>query len=50
MSPVDAALVRRKLARIAASLDALRPLAQLSLPEYRARLYERKAAERLHVV
>ena len=34
MSPVDAALVRRKLARIAASLDALRPLAQLSLPEY----------------
>ena len=46
MSPVDAALVRRKLARIAASLDALGPLAQLTLPEYRARLYERKAAER----
>jgi uncharacterized protein YutE (UPF0331/DUF86 family) len=47
MSPVDAALVRRKLARIAASLDALGPLAQLTLSEYRARLYERKAAERL---
>jgi len=46
MSPVDAALVRRKLARIAASIDALGPLAQLTLPEYRARLYERKAAER----
>ena len=47
MSPVDAALVRRKLARIAASLDALGPLAQLTLSEYRAPLYERKAAERL---
>ena len=47
MSPVDAALVRRKLARIAASLDALGPLGQLTLSEYRARLYERKAAERL---
>jgi uncharacterized protein YutE (UPF0331/DUF86 family) len=46
VSPVDVALVRRKLARIAASLDALGPLAQLTLPEYRARLYERKAAER----
>src|SRR5713101_6421506 len=29
------------------ALDALRPLARLSLDEYRARLYERKAAERL---
>ena len=47
MSPVDAALVRRKLGHIAASLDALGPLSQLTLPEYRARLYERKAAERL---
>ncbi len=46
MSPVDAALVRRKLAHIAASIEALGPLAQLTLPEYRARLYERKAAER----
>jgi uncharacterized protein YutE (UPF0331/DUF86 family) len=47
MSPVDAALDRRKLARIAASLDALGPLRQLTLLEYRARLYERKAGERL---
>jgi len=46
MSPVDAALVRRKLTRIAATLDALEPLSQLSLAEYQARLYERKAAER----
>ena len=46
MSPVDAAHVRRKLARVAASVDALGPLSRLTLPEYRARLYERKAAER----
>ena len=46
MSPVDAALIRRKLARIAASLDALGPLAQLTLSEYQGRLYERKVAER----
>jgi len=47
VSPVDAAIIRRKLGHIAESLDALRPLARLSLAEYRARLYERKAAERL---
>lgn len=47
MSPVDAAIIRRKLQRIAASLDALRPLARLSVEEYRSRLYKRKAAERL---
>lgn len=47
MSPVDAAVIRRKLARILASLDALRPISRLSVEEYRARLYERKAAERL---
>jgi uncharacterized protein YutE (UPF0331/DUF86 family) len=47
MSPVDAAVVRRKLGHIAASLDALAPLASLTLPEYRQQLYERKAAERL---
>ena len=29
------------------ALDALRPLARLRADEYRARLYERKAAERL---
>ena len=47
MSPIDAAVIRRKLGHIAESLDALRPLVRLSLEEYRARLYERKAAERL---
>jgi len=47
MSPVDAAVIRRKLGHIAESLDALRPLARLTLSEYQARLYERKAAERL---
>ena len=47
MSPVDAAIIRRKLHRIAASLDGLRPIARLSLEEYRARFYERKATERL---
>lgn len=47
MSPVDAAIIRRKLLHIGSVIDALRPLARLSLEEYRARLYERKAAERL---
>lgn len=47
MSPVDAAILRRKLGHIVAALDALRPLAALSLAEYQRRLYERKAAERL---
>jgi uncharacterized protein YutE (UPF0331/DUF86 family) len=44
---VDAAVIRRKLARIAESLARLRPLSQLTLEEYRQRFYERKAAERL---
>jgi len=47
MSPVDAALIRRKLAHIAELLTAPRPLARLTLEEYRERLYDRKAAERL---
>ncbi len=47
MSPVDAAILRRKLGHIVSSLTALRPLGQLSLEEYRRRVYERKAAERL---
>ncbi len=47
MSPIDAAIVRRKLGHIMTALDALRPLAHLRTDEYRARLYERKAAERL---
>lgn len=47
MSPVDAAIIRRKLQHIVASIEGLRPLARLSVDEYRARFYERKAAERL---
>jgi uncharacterized protein YutE (UPF0331/DUF86 family) len=47
VSPIDAAIIRRKLQRITASLDALRPIVRLTLEEYRARLYERKATERL---
>jgi hypothetical protein len=47
VSPVDAAIVRHKLGTIMAALEALRPLARLSIGEYRTRLYERKAAERL---
>jgi uncharacterized protein YutE (UPF0331/DUF86 family) len=47
MSPIDAAIIRRKLGRLIAGLEGLGPLAGLSLDEYRSRLYERKAAERL---
>jgi uncharacterized protein YutE (UPF0331/DUF86 family) len=47
VSPVDAALIRRKLAHIIDALRALEPLSRLSLEEYKGRLYERKAAERL---
>jgi uncharacterized protein YutE (UPF0331/DUF86 family) len=47
VSPLDAAIIRRKLQRITASLDGLRPIARLSLEDYRARFYERKATERL---
>ncbi len=47
MSPVDASIIRRKLEHIVAALAGLRPLSSLNLDEYRARFYERKAAERL---
>lgn len=47
MSPVDAALIRRKLGHVAEALQALGPLAVLPLEEYRRQLYQRKAAERL---
>lgn len=47
MTSLDREVVRRKLAHIAEALEALRPLARLSFSEYRDRLYERKAAERL---
>ena len=47
MTSLDRDVVRRKLAHIAETLEALRPLARLTLTEYLGRLYERKAAERL---
>ena len=47
MSPVDAALIRRKLGSITSALTARGPLSRLSLDDYRQRLDERKAAERL---
>ena len=47
MSPIDAALIRRKLGHIVEVLRALGPLADLSLEAYRSQLYQRKAAERL---
>jgi uncharacterized protein YutE (UPF0331/DUF86 family) len=46
VTPVDAAIVRRKLAHIITALEALGPIEGYSLDEYRSRLYERKAAER----
>ena len=47
MSPLDAAILRRKLQHIITSLDRLRPISRLTLQEYHERFYERKAAERL---
>jgi uncharacterized protein YutE (UPF0331/DUF86 family) len=47
VSPVDAAIVRRKLGRIIASLALLRPIAGLALEDYRARVWERKGTERV---
>ena len=47
MSPVDAALIRRKLGHITTTLHDLDPIGRLSIEEYRQRLYERKAGERL---
>jgi uncharacterized protein YutE (UPF0331/DUF86 family) len=47
MTPVDAAIIRRKLGTIVEALAGLRPLSSLTLEAYRERYYERKAAERL---
>ena len=49
MSPIDAAILRRKMQHIAVCLDHLRPIGRLAPSEYAAanRLLERKAAERL---
>ena len=47
MSPVDAAMVRRKLGHMMTALDLLREVQHLGMNEYRARVWERQAAERL---
>lgn len=47
MTEVDAALVRRKLARIRRNLEELAPFEELSLSEYEEDFLRRKAIERL---
>ena len=47
MSPIDAAIVRRKLGHIMTSLDLLRPMRAMPLHEYRTRVWERKGVERV---
>jgi uncharacterized protein YutE (UPF0331/DUF86 family) len=47
MSPIDAAIVRRKLGHIMSSLELLGPIREISLQEYRRRVWERKGVERV---
>ncbi|MFG0316036.1 MAG: DUF86 domain-containing protein [Planctomycetota bacterium JB042] len=47
MSPVDRDIVIRKLERIVESLRLLEPMRELSVEEYGADVYRRKAIERL---
>ena len=47
MTPVDAAIVRRKLGHIIASLELLGPIRGMALEEYRRRVWERKGVERI---
>ena len=47
MSPIDAAIVRRKLGHIMTSLDLLGPMRGIPLHEYRRRVWERKGVERV---
>jgi uncharacterized protein YutE (UPF0331/DUF86 family) len=47
MSPIDAAVVRRKLGHIMTSLDLLGPVREMPLAEYRRRVWERKGVERI---
>ena len=47
MSPIDAAVVRRKLGHIIASLELLGPIREISLQEYRRRVWKRKGVERV---
>lgn len=47
MSPVEAEIVKRKLAIIIENLKALEPIKNMTMEEYINDLYKRKAAERL---
>jgi uncharacterized protein YutE (UPF0331/DUF86 family) len=47
MSPLEEAIVRRKLMVIVENLQALGPIAALSMEDYMGDIYKRKATERL---
>lgn len=47
MTELDAALVRRKLERIATNLEDLAAVERLSLGEYRSDRFRRKGVERM---
>jgi len=47
MSPIDKAIIRRKLAVIIENLNALGPISGMTREEYIQDLYKRKATERL---
>jgi uncharacterized protein YutE (UPF0331/DUF86 family) len=47
MSPIDAAVVRRKLGHIITSLELLAPMRGIPLDQYRQRVWERKGVERV---
>jgi uncharacterized protein YutE (UPF0331/DUF86 family) len=47
MSPVEAGMIRRKLAVIVESLKLLEPIARMTQRQYLEDLYKRKATERL---
>jgi uncharacterized protein YutE (UPF0331/DUF86 family) len=47
MSPLDVQVIKRKLALIVQNLKALEPIVEMTVPEYCADIYRRKATERL---
>ena len=47
MSPIDEAVIRRKLGIIIDNLQALQPIQKMTREEYASDLYRRKATERL---
>lgn len=47
MSPIEAAVIRRKLGHIMTSLDLLRSVSGMPLDDYRTRVWERKGVERV---